>query len=528
MPTTFEIFPAIGIARVGTSQEFFIGPESDAPLDLRRRDGNQNLLRQAARFRIYQCDRDAAGKLLNGAEVTGANAVIEWGVHLVNRKAAAKKFNDGQKTEDRRNNATGDDNADRDLIIDPGIKTIGNNRPPVLLDGGKFKGRPVPLGRLEIENDGRLLVIGGEGRSQSEDGRALPIGANFADNDGWHDDVSDGPVTARITIAGQKHETKGAWVIVAPPDFAPEIQNVVTLYDVLFDLAVEREILAPPATIFFDRHVRPILERAMSMQWVNRQARLGYDVDGAPAPGPGGHAPGTSGAGDFSKNLVSLGDPAAPNTARLLIFRFLRDPKSLQDPTIPAFPIPPPVPKLKRMPRLNSTEFDGTVLPLTSQQYRAMRLWAEGNFQKTDPTGGEPELPPEALTRVALQACTGGGFFPGIEAGRILKEKERYMEREAFRLSHATVKPGEITAQNALPWQADFFDCAWDGRFQLGWWPAQRPDDVLLTATDPPVPWAQGLNEFQDMIDNWHRLGFVKADPVNRGVFIEMDRTLPR
>jgi hypothetical protein len=26
------------------------------------------------------------------------------------------------------------------------------------------------------------------------------------------------------------------------------------------------------------------------------------------------------------------------------------------------------------------------------------------------------------------------------------------------------------------------------------------------------------------MIDNWHRLGFVKEDPANPGVFIEQDR----
>jgi hypothetical protein len=527
MPTTFEIFPAIGIARVGASQEFFIGPEPDMPLDLRRRDVSHNLLRQAARFRIYQCDRDATGKLVAAVEVTAATAAIEWGVHLVNRKAAAKKFLDGGS---RRNDASGDDGTDRDLIIDPGIKTIGNGKAPVMLDGGKFKGTPVPLGRLEIQGDGRLLVIGGEGRSRSDDGSPLPDDANFADNDHWHDDVADGPVTATITIGGNSQEAKGAWVVVAPPDFAPEIQNVVTLYDTLFALAVEREVLKAPATIFFDRHVRPILERAMSMQWVNRQARLGYDVvkDGqlVPAAGPGGHAHGGPGAGDFSKNLGFLGNPASPNASRLAIFRLLRDPKNVEDNTVPAFPIPPPVARLKRMPRLNDSAFDGNVLPLTSQQYGAMKLWSQGMFQTTDPTGGPPELIPDALTRVALEACTGGGFFPGIEAGRIMTEKNRYMAGEAFRLSHGAVKPGEITAQNALPWQADFFDCAWDSEKQLAWWPAQRPDDVLATATAVPIPWARGVNRFQDMIDHWDRLGFVKADPGNPGVFIETDRTL--
>ena len=92
MATTFEIFPAIGIARVGSSQLHFIGPEPDVPLNLRRRDAARNLLRQAARFRVYQCDRDAQGNLLNATEVTAAVGHVEWTVHLVNRKAAAQSF----------------------------------------------------------------------------------------------------------------------------------------------------------------------------------------------------------------------------------------------------------------------------------------------------------------------------------------------------------------------------------------------------------------------------------------------------
>jgi L-lysine epsilon oxidase-like protein len=511
MPASFDIFPAIGVARVGTSQEFFIGPEPDVPLNVKRRDANGELLRQAARFRIYDCNRDANGKLLSASEVATADTLIEWSVRLVNRKAAAERFNGGQGGGGRRNNATGNDTADQALIIDSGIQTISTLGQIKALNG-QFRGNAVSLGRLEMQNDGRLCVIGGEGRSESvPSNQAI---RDFADNDDWHDDVGDGSVTARITRGGQTFETTPAWVIVAPPDFAPEIQNVINMYDVLFDLAVARGVLSAPPVIFFDQHIRPILERAISMQWVNRQARLGYDDTTS-----GGHS--TGGPGDF--DLTALGMVGSPNPPRQRIFRLLRDPAT------GTFP-PPPVNRRKHMPRLNDDNDSGEVLPLTPQQYRAMQLWSQGQFQISDPAA-VPELLPDALTRVALQACAGGAFFPGIEAGRIMRDPTRYVAHEAFRLSHAGVAPGEITARNAVPWQADFHLCRWESDSSpgnpklLGWWPAQRPDDVLKAAGGNPVPWARGLADTaESMVANWHRLGFVKQDLANPGVFIEQDR----
>jgi L-Lysine epsilon oxidase N-terminal/L-lysine epsilon oxidase C-terminal domain len=514
MPTTFEIFPAIGYSRVGTSNEFYIGPEPDVPLDRNRRDVAGDLLRQAARFRIYQCDRDAAGKLQSAREITAADAQIEWTVHLVNRKAAAERFNVGQPGGGRRNNATGNDQSDQALIIDPGPKRIGNGDAPVPLTGGRFKHIDVPLGRLEIQADGRLLVIGGRGDKNSGDGSPMPPDADFADNDNWHDDVGDGPVRARVTSGGNNFEAKPAWVIVAPPDYAPDIQSIVTMYDALSDLAVQRGVLKAPPTIFFDRHVLPILDRAVAMQWVNRQARLGYDDTQS-----GGHGP--DGGGDFSSMLAVLGDPAPANgTARKAVFRLLRDPDTGAHVAGLA--------ARKRMPRLSDSNDSGGVLALTRTQYQALKLWSEGTFQSTDPTGNPVELLPDALTRMALEACTGGAFFPGIEAGRIMMEPSRYMDGEAYRLSPSKVKPGEITARNAVPWQTDFHLCRWEGGAkQLGWWPAQRPDDVMTSADGNPVPWTRGTpDNFQGMLDHWPDFGFVMPDPANPGVFIETNRRL--
>src|SRR5262245_37239616 len=117
MPTTFEIHPAIGIARVGTSDSFFIGPEPGQAPPAQYRDGNGHLMRQAARFRVYKGDRDAAGQLTAFAEVKPADAKIIWSVHLVNRKGAANRF----AMSGFRNNAVpNNDAANAALIIDPG------------------------------------------------------------------------------------------------------------------------------------------------------------------------------------------------------------------------------------------------------------------------------------------------------------------------------------------------------------------------------------------------------------------------
>src|SRR5262249_40612702 len=57
----------------------------------------------------------------------------------------------------------------------------------------------------------------------------------FANNDGWHDDVSDWPVTATVTLRGRHLPVEHAWVVVAPPDYAPGVIAVTTLYDVIRD-----------------------------------------------------------------------------------------------------------------------------------------------------------------------------------------------------------------------------------------------------------------------------------------------------
>src|SRR5262249_9118310 len=118
----------------------------------------------------------------------------------------------------------------------------------------------------------RLLVLGAPGKSESPSN--APIGASFYNNADWHDDVADGPVTVTVTPPGgaPAPAVTPAWVIVAPPDFAPGSQGVVTLYDVILQVALDKHWTKLPAKPFFVDHVRPMIERARNLQWVNNGA----------------------------------------------------------------------------------------------------------------------------------------------------------------------------------------------------------------------------------------------------------------
>jgi len=58
--------------------------------------------------------------------------------------------------------------------------------------------------------------------------------------DSWNDDISDGPVSCRLHIVNGEVKTLDAWVIVGSPNFAPEIVNITTLDDIMFDVAVRK------------------------------------------------------------------------------------------------------------------------------------------------------------------------------------------------------------------------------------------------------------------------------------------------
>lgn len=495
---TLRIHPAIGIARVGNSPDhYFIGPEvpglfdpPDGGYKEEVQDGNallSRVKRQAARFRVYAYGGDDEVPY----EVTAPEVSISWTVHLANKKGEWDRF-EGRAGEDlpldarRPGAARNADVGDRaSLVIDPRARSVSKPNASARLDGGSFLGVQVPLGEIRTDDDGRLLVLGGAGRAGSaEPGRLI---TNYANNDRWYDDTSDGPVTASVTLAdGTVMEAVPSWVIVGPPDYAPALPNFVTMYDVALEAAVRREWLEVPERPSFTRDIYPVLARAVSLQWVSARALAGH------GPRTAGHFP------TAVAELASNGAEARP--ARERVVRVLRDPHLLakvrkEKATEAERAVAVQQAEYRYMPSAAGDDGDarsgvpGTWMTLTALQYDLLRRWAAGDFE-ADWIGEEAVvragLPlahaadrsavgPADLDRAALESASGGSFFPGIEAGWIIRNPSVY--REPFRFDHAVLGPGDVTKRMAVPWHADFFEC------RDHWWPWQRPDNVL-TLTD--------------------------------------------
>ena len=486
-----RIHPAIGVARVGNSPtEFFIGPERTgvhARPPGGYKDGAGRVKRQAARFRVF--GYDSKGRVVR--EITASEAAITWTVHVANRKAAWHRFESLDAATPLRNPGVADRQS---LVIDPGPRSLTGRNQSVKFDSGTFLGTAVPLGEGRTDARGRLLVLGGFGRSASPTNARL---TTYDNNDGWHDDVSDGPVRATLTLrqGGESFEAVPAWVIVGPPKFTPSFESVITLYDVLRQAAVDRLGLVPPARPSFTADIYPLLRRAARLKWVSAMFAPPESHDDKPA-----HA-----------SLSAVIPPPGTAAARRAIFGMLRDPDLPLDQDAGE----------SNMPMIWSDLYlGGGNQPLTRLQYANMKQWRDGKFindWSRRKRRGDP-LTPEGLDRAALQACVGAALCPGIEAGWLLRDKYRFME--PFRLDPADLEPGDVTKQMAVPWQADFFDCKQEGK--LAWWPAQRPDDVFRSPGAAQLEWTRDLVRTpSEMIERWHRLGFIVR---KGGHYLETER----
>jgi hypothetical protein len=495
---TCKIHPSIGIGRIGNSPtQFFIGPEVPG-LDARPKGGYKDsegrIKRQGARFRIF--GYNAQGKVVR--ELTLKEAEITWTAHIANAKAAWKKFD-----EDRGNGPTRLRNAsekDRSsLIVDPGPRTISRAGQVAHFDTGMFLGDPVPLGEMRIEDSGRLLMLGGFGKSSSPRHKAI---RTFSNNDGWHDDVSDGPIraTVRLLATGAVMQASTAWFICAPPDFAPSINGIITLYDTLKQVAIDKLGMTLPPKPSFTNDIYPILLRAINMRWVSGMVQH-------PKPmGQGMHPSGNMGHGGASivkpahLSIDHVIPPPGSDYMRKKVFKKLRDPSLAPNKASPDD---------SDMPMLWSDHYHhGKNQPVRPFQYDLMKQWERNHFENDWKGIPKPRrnITPDGLDRAALEACVGGPFFPGIEAGWFLRDTYEYAE--PFRIDASKLRAGDVTKQLAVPWQADFNDCEEDG--DLAWWPSQRPDSVFINLKDPPVLWKRGfVNSVEDMILNWHKLGYV-------------------
>jgi hypothetical protein len=464
----YKIYPSIGIARVGNSDEFFIGPETPGSLGVQIndngkespitsfKDGEFRVKRQAARFRLFQFpDGSSEGKPVELPE----GATITWAVHLVNKKAAVSRP-PGPPAEPQKPEL---EESKKGQLLNGGKRSVqGASASPVKFVLGALSAQPQPtyLGELRTDPHQNLIVLGGKGYS---------VGPEIADdrwsfytNDGWYDDVSDGPVEAIIRFPdGARVEAEPAWVVIAPPDFAPGILGIVTLYDVLRQVGIDHFGLRVPSEPSFKEDIYPLLKRATDLRWVNKIETWRL----------------------ISTDYAMLSNRATRQEAR----------KEAAD-------------VFQRIPLVN--------VKLRPFQEEFLQKWQAGQFKSdwSATPASSNAITAEGLTRAALEACVGQGFFPGIEAGIIVTEPSLYSRPFDFRFSPTALSPGDVTALMAQPWQADFWDCAG------AWWPSQRPDIARKLPGAAEEAWARGINNHQEMVLHVNKLGvLVPPDYIEEG-----------
>ncbi|WP_323769810.1 CTQ-dependent glycine oxidase GoxA [Antarctobacter sp.] len=531
-----RIYPALGISRVGGSAKWFYAPEVPGlPADPGEggfKDGLEQIKKQVQRFRVYAFDAD--NRVIG--EITGDG--ITWGVHLANTKAGWYGFNNpldngdlapGLPSQKRNQYFVTDADREENLMIDGRrLDITGLNANPdgtdaaYAFEGTFWGGQPdaiqVGLGQLRTDDAGRLLVVPPDGVSNSPSGAAI---TSFADNNAWHDDWCDGPVTASVAIGDQVFEAEPAWVACVGPNFAPEIPPITTLYDVIQDLNVEQGWLQPPdLPLSFMKYIYPKFRRVALMEWVTQAANLRQ----------GWLAIGDLGDPNY---VARLADPDPANAEfRQQIFALFRDPYNVGDDAY--------LEERLKIPYMlgDGVNYDGSPLQwfqFPKLQYAYLEAWASGAFVN-DYDGQVAEdvttefdtfedipldLQPGALTQAALEPCSGGAFHPGVELTYYLRLKEMYArntdpEAEPFRIAYGdrpslnqnlgrlltpqiafdgfgdTPPPlgpqmaGDLTRWMGLPWQCDAFSCQQVLMQQnyptAVWWPALLPIDVLPEA----------------------------------------------
>ncbi|MFN0204510.1 MAG: LodA/GoxA family CTQ-dependent oxidase [Bacteroidia bacterium] len=543
------IYPPIGVCRIGNSQdEYYIGPEVPNPLAKEPgfyRDATGAIKREAACFRIYGLD--AQGNPVR--ELTLKEAKITWNVHLANKKSAWYQF---QLALDIPEAADADASILRNdifedrtpLIIDAGMASISGENAKSAALTGCFVEKEVYLGELKTDGEGRLLVLGGRGNSASYDGSAA---TTFANNEKWHDDTSDGSVTATVEYNNTTLDVLPAWVIVAPPNYAPQQKSVRTMWDLMRDVAIQAGMLSKPKQPSFREDILPIFERMAGLQWVNAGFAAAFGFGGT-----------------FDLNSLEWIKKLADNSETYQAMRqvlanqfrvFERDSWA-----------PSPYPWLygdamnvpaAQTPRQNAA--------LTDTQLGFLQQWAKGDFMADFDPNYEPpreieQFPPEQqadmLTKAAMEFCLADAFHPGCEMTWPMRTAGMYMA--PFRLKHAprnwvepdygpvltpkTIQlpqgplligqvPGGITRWMAVPWQTDTASCrsGYDKKYDPylpTFWPARVPNQVMSpdnyqTVMDTNLSLGERLQAFAKRADWFQTLGHPKDYPGQLKFMIE-------
>lgn len=519
------IYPPIGVMRVGnSSNEYFIGPEVDQPIPHESsfyRDATGALKRQAARFRVYGLN--AQGDVV--AELTAENADINWKAQLANQKASWYEFQLALDIPEAaaappsllRNRSVEDRST---LLIDGGQGevsgcSIGAEAAPQFV--GEFEGQSVYLGEMHTDDKGRLIMLGGYGKSENLKGEPA---VTFGNNDGWYDDTSDGPITADVQFEGRQLAVEPAWVVCAPPDYAPMQKSVRTMWDLMRDVAISANRLPRPERPSFTGDILPIFQRMTDLQWVNAGFAAGFGWD----------SPFDFTSEEWIQRLSTTSKDW--EQARRTLYRYFRGFETALSPSDASVGTatwdPKPASFAPQMwPWIYgdamSVEADDSprqFTALTPLQLNFLAQWVLGDFDAdynpcaTSVTSIE-QIPlneqPDMLTRAAMEFCLADAFHPGCEMTWPMRTIGMYSE--AFRLKHAAdTAPthginfgpvmttqialqsdgpllsgqvaGGVTRWMAIPWQTDTASCrdgyntAYDP-YVPTFWPARVPNNML-------------------------------------------------
>jgi L-Lysine epsilon oxidase N-terminal/L-lysine epsilon oxidase C-terminal domain len=559
MTTKYKIHPSIGIARLGNSDEFYIGPESLSalPIDCNQygdttvengaektienfRDDSGRIKRQAARFRVFMYDdknpggielvvqdtkRGIKGTVIQGLQGSGELVDIQWVVWMANKKSSWWEFHELSGEHGYIDPTPVLRNADvtnrQALVIDPGPIFIKGSHGHREMAAGKnpeyTQSFPPPLapasvdslGTVRTDQNNHLLVVGAYGNSGSMmTGLGEPQITEYANNDGWFDDLSDGPVTAVLYYASASGGTVAvaiddpAWCIVGYPRFAPEIPDLVTLDDLVYDLSVRNfaynpwlygtpPFKAPDLDVealgtedtkaddalakwqrmpkvyndsyfpYWDTEIYPILSRPFIYQTFTTV----LIQDDPHETGPGGNF-------DLSKISVPPAKPNDPSTdknwyIRNFVYSVLRQPGQDNVYTV-TVPMPPPLSPIQQplMPLLNgdnplTNEIVSKFLTLTDTQLFILKQWACGKFiagnQPTDDPSKIVGPPPASigvqLDRGVLGNALGGAFCPGAEVTWFIRNLAIWLK--PYRIHQAEWKVNIGDTLQAVPWYED-------------------------------------------------------------------------
>ena len=507
--TKLKIHPSIGVARIGNHPtEFFTGPEvpngfikADEIDGFKTEDAaDANILkikRQGARFRVFAYFDDGTV-----AELNSDNAEITWRVKIANTKARSEIFHEVEKIprpHPSRNDFVENEIDRKGLGLEPKEINISGNNGSQVFEKVKFSvkettgeilsSKEFSLGECKTDEKGRLIVLGGIGNTGSVKKVQL---TNYANNDYWYDDIADGYVKASVKIkeTGESLEALDAWVLCVPPKYVPQLRTIVTLYDTLLNKHLEDSLIQAEAIPKFYRDIFPIINSANAIPQLQQIS---------------GH-----------RTLARLLLPDSLLSHRERLYDRLRQTDGTGG----------------DMPKMFGDKYDTTKrtdrFSLTKHQLEILRSWKDGSVEIDDVLNSEPgtEITPEGLTQAALENCMGGAFYPGIEANWFLRDRYKFVE--PFRLDSSQIKPGDITKQMALPWQADFRDCRKEETDEgfVAWWVFARPDEVRFEGATTMHQWVPNndFKEFEDMVEKWSKLGFIVEKD---GKYVEVQRQIP-